>query len=66
MMMLFFFIHYYSIVGCPLYYVGICLFEKHNLMTILNLDNTKVMKFLGEFLTSYCTTDHLLLVCVLL
>ena len=38
-----------AIVGRPMYYLGMCLFEKHNLMVILELDSNKVMRFLGWF-----------------
>ena len=31
-----------------MYYLGMCLFEKHNLIAVLHLDNAKVMRFLGE------------------
>lgn len=33
--------------GRPMYYLGMCLFEKHNLMVILELDSNKVMRFLA-------------------
>lgn len=38
----------YPIEGRPMFYLGISLFEKHNLMTILHLESSKVMRFLGE------------------
>ena len=36
-----------------MYYLGMCLFEKHNLMVILQLDTAKVMRFLGWLLSPH-------------
>ena len=41
-----------------MFYLGMCLFEKHNLIAVLHLDNVKVMKFLCKqinSLLSVCT-----------
>lgn len=39
-------------LGRPMFYLGMCLFEKHNLIAVLHLDNAKVMKFLCKQINS--------------
>ena len=43
-----------------MYHLGMCLFNKHNLNTVLHLDGAKVMKFLGGFVKAslLCNTFY--------
>jgi len=36
------------LLGRPMYYLGMCLLEKHNLLATLHLNSTKVMRFLSK------------------
>ena len=49
-------------LGRPMFYLGMCLFEKHNLIVMLHLENAKVMKFLGKPLTR-CKVHFMCVLC---